>query len=300
MLTNKFKSVSVNELIAMDIPKQQYVIYPILPVSGLMMIYAKAGVGKTFLALNIACKIALGEDIFPDKWTIRKKHRVLYIDGEMPSSSMKDRIMSTINGLEGNISILDHELHIINSQLNNGITPNLSDIKWQDSLIPIIDKFDVIIIDNISTLCGGGKENESQSWDSMSSWLLKVRALGKSVILIHHAGKNGEQRGNSKKTDILDTVIQIKSETADDTEEFTRINVIYEKTRNFKGKDAEPFQLHLKTEDNKIEWNICNIDNLLEQKVLDLYKTGEFKQRDIAQELGTNLTKINRIINANK
>ena len=37
----------------------------------------------------------------------------------------------------------------------------------------------------------------------MQNWLLKLRRQGKSVLLIHHAGTNGRQRGTSRREDAL-------------------------------------------------------------------------------------------------
>ena len=43
-----------------------------------------------------------------------------------------------------------------------------------------------------------------------NEWILYLRAKGKSVIFVHHAGKNGKQRGSSRREDVLDTVIFLK------------------------------------------------------------------------------------------
>jgi hypothetical protein len=39
---------------------------------------------------------------------------------------------------------------------------------------------------------------------------LLLRRQGKSVFLLHHDGKGGQQRGTSKKEDVLDTVISLR------------------------------------------------------------------------------------------
>ena len=64
-----------------------------------------------------------------------------------------------------------------------------------------------LILDNLSTLCGSLKENEGDSWTPVQTWLLSLRKRGVSVLLIHHAGKGGNQScptaessGTSKST----------------------------------------------------------------------------------------------------
>ena len=54
------------------------------------------------------------------------------------------------------------------------------------------------------------RENEADSWGPVQAWCLRQRAAGKSVLLIHHAGKGGGQRGTSRKEDVLDTVMSLK------------------------------------------------------------------------------------------
>ena len=49
---------------------------------------------------------------------------------------------------------------------------------------------DLIIIDNISTLCrDSGPENEAESWRGPQEWALRMRRTGRSVLFIHHSGK---------------------------------------------------------------------------------------------------------------
>jgi putative DNA primase/helicase len=60
-----------------------------------------------------------------------------------------------------------------------------------------------ILVDNLSTLCPGVKENESDSWVPVQRWALAQRRAGKSVLFVHHAGKSGTQRETSRKEDVL-------------------------------------------------------------------------------------------------
>lgn len=67
-----------------------------------------------------------------------------------------------------------------------------------------------MVLDNLSTLFRSGKEYESDSWLPIQNWLLSLRSLNKLVLLIHHAGKSGQQRRTSRREDVLDTVITMK------------------------------------------------------------------------------------------
>ena len=157
----------------------------------------------------LAHKIVTGGDLFGGRWKIPKQAKVLYIDGEMPANAMQERLKSLVDN-SADYSVGEN-LSIINRDLQqNGFMPNLATEEGQQALEPIIKEVDVIIVDNLSTLVRGGKENEANSWNPIAEWSLKLRSQGKSIIFIHHAGKDNNQRGTSKKEDILDTVINLK------------------------------------------------------------------------------------------
>ena len=56
--------------------------------------------------------------------------------------------------------------------------PDLSTMSGQLALEPYLKGVDMVVLDNIATLCRTGKENEAQSWQVMQSWLLDLRRRG--------------------------------------------------------------------------------------------------------------------------
>ena len=276
-ITNRIKALSFADFLSIKLPPREYVIEPIFPTQGLMMIYAKRGIGKTYFALHLACSIAGGFNIFGTKWNISKSRRVLYIDGEMPANTMQERLSGLLASLP---TITDSEnLYIINpdhQHENQGSMPDLSEENGQRQIEEVITakEIDVIIIDNLSTLCRTGKENESESWSSIGQWALKLRTKGKSIIFIHHAGKNDNQRGNSKKEDILDTVIKLKRPDDYQSNQGARFEIHFEKSRGFAGDGANPFEVNLKFDDNKAVWQIAEIEDSEIKRVLELHREG--------------------------
>ena len=75
----------------------------------------------------------------------------------------------------------------------------------------VVANADLIIVDNLSTLCRGLKENDADKSFRVpvQQWALAQRRAGKSVLFIHHGGKSGQQRGTSRKEHVLDTVIRL-------------------------------------------------------------------------------------------
>ena len=76
-------------------------------------------------------------------------------------------------------------------------------------------------------------------------WELSLRRQNKSVLLIHHAGKGGTQRGSSRKEDVLDTVMSLRRPPDYSPTQGARFEVHFEKARGFYGPDAEPFEAQL-------------------------------------------------------
>jgi hypothetical protein len=67
----------------------------------------------------------------------------------------------------------------------------------------------VLILDNLSTLASGMRENEADSWELVNNWLLDLRRRKIAVIIVHHAGRSGEMRGTSKREDNVFWIIAL-------------------------------------------------------------------------------------------
>lgn len=253
--TEKLHTVSVDELLSLDLPPREMLLEPFLPTQGLVMIVAKRGVGKTHIALGIAYAVASGGTFL--KWTAPQPKKVLYIDGEMPAVLMKERLL--IISTMGLPKPASEFLQLLTPDLQSSRMPDLSQKAGRDAIESLLENIDLVVIDNISCLFRSGSENESDSWQEAQEWALDLRKKGKSVLFVHHAGKSGNQRGTSKREDILDSVIILKHPDDYKSEEGARIEIIFDKSRHFSGEDTRSFQAHLKTDDNSIwRWELSD------------------------------------------
>jgi AAA domain len=184
--------IGLEDFLTRPFPIREMVCAPWLPVSGLAMLYAPRGVGKTHVALALAYAVASGGRFL--KWHAPKARRVLVIDGEMPAATLQERLLTISQG-----STLkppsDDYLRILASDLEANGLPDLSSAEGQMRYGQILDLADLIIIDNISTLCRSGRENDAESWLPVQSWALAQRRANRSVLFVHHGGKGGAQRG---------------------------------------------------------------------------------------------------------
>jgi putative DNA primase/helicase len=119
---------------------------------------------------------------------------------------------------------------------------NLGSPEGQRELERHLDGVDLLILDNLSTLLANGSEGASDAWLPMQNFLLRLRRKGVAVLLVHHAGVNGRQRGTSRREDALDTVIALRRPGDYSPEEGARFEVHIEKARTLAGEGALPFE----------------------------------------------------------
>jgi AAA domain len=94
-------TLGIDDLIAMEIPERELLLDPILPARGLIMIHARRGGSKTFLALAIGLAVAGGTNVL--RWSAPKARRVLYVDGEMALVDLQRRVAALKAGIGVNI-----------------------------------------------------------------------------------------------------------------------------------------------------------------------------------------------------
>jgi putative DNA primase/helicase len=219
-------SVALNDFLRLNIAPREFLLHPILPERGLAMLYAVRGIGKSWLGLSIGLAVASGQPLL--RWSAPKARRVLYVDGEMPLVSLQERLRAISLSL-GEIANKNFQI-LAADNIDGGL--NLGIEEGQRRLEPLLDGIELLILDNLSTLCSTLNESGSDSWTSIQNWLLSLRRRGISVLFIHHAGNNGCQRGTSRREDTLDTVIALRRPDDYSPDQGARFQVHFEKLRN--------------------------------------------------------------------
>jgi len=286
-------AVDLETFLTTPFPARESILSPWLPKAGLCMIHAYRGIGKTHLSLGIACAVA-NAGKFLD-WKAPEARNVVYIDGEMPASVLQERLTHIISMMKLDIENLPGKLEIITPDMQKCGMPDLATHEGQALLNQrISEETDLIIIDNLSCLAPSVKENDATDWAIIQTWVLGLRAKGKSVLLIHHSGKGGAQRGTSRKEDVLDTVITLKRPDDYEASQGARFIVNFEKARGFHGKDAESFEAQLRNNDDGILcWETRSVEGNTCQQVTKMLKDG-MKQAEIASELSVNKSTVSR------
>lgn len=291
-LATGLRAVSVSELLRMDVQPREMVLTPFLPTQGLAMLYSKRGVGKTYVALGISVAVASGTEFL--KWKAPAARKVLYLDGEMPASALRQRVSDIIAGT--NVSDPLDNLAIITPDLQPHGLPDLSTKEGQDQIEPHLDGVSLLVLDNLSSLVRDVKENEGEGWLPVQDWGLRLRRRGISVLFVHHAGKAGAQRGTSRREDLLDSVVTLQHPSDYNPAEGLRCQVHYEKSRGFYGDDAKPFEVKLMAgPSGEALWTVADPETSMDARIADMHRQG-MSLRDIAEETGASKSKVHRII----
>jgi len=261
-----------------DHEPKEFVLEPWLPKRGIGMVYGWRGVGKTFLVQWIAYAIATGASVLD--WEVSKPRRVLHVDAEMDPIDLVDRykaIQATaMREGNGNPELAAENLMVLtDAQQEDGI-PNLALPEARREIQKVLRETgaEVLILDNLSTLCQDGSENSDESWSGMQAWLRELRRENITVLLVHHSGKGGAQRGTSKHEDIMNTVIALREHKAN-------VELCFEKHRGFAAPDKFDWQLDYD------EREVCTIRRVVDQTatILALVAAG-VPYRSIKAQLG--------------
>jgi len=285
----RLRPIDLNDLFNLEIRSREMVLAPIIPEKGLVMVYASRGTGKTHVALGIGYAVATGGQFL--RWSAPRPRRVLLIDGEMPASALRERLLATVAAspkqvAPGMFGILAGDL------VETGIG-NLGSKNVQAELDRWLEGVELLILDNLSSLTAVLRDNEAASWTPIQDWLLSLRRRGISVLIVHHAGKGGEQRGTSRREDVLDTSISLRRPTDYVPTQGARFEVHIEK-RGIHGDEATPFEAKLEVRDTRAEWTMVTIQDVQRARIAALLEDG-LSVRDIADETGIPKSTVHRL-----
>jgi AAA domain len=289
---SRLSVVNLSEFSCLKLPQRDFVLAPIIMVRSLVLLFAYRGVGKTQVAFNIAWAAACGQPFM--RWYAPKPRRVLYIDGEMPQELLQERVKTMMAASACMPPEPDYFRLLSMDRQALGVSINLACREHQIEIEKLLEGIDLIVIDNVSTLVNGGPENDAKSWDEMQAWLLQLRRQGKTVLLVHHAGRGENARGTSKREDILDTVIRLTRPEDYEMEQGARFEVQLTKARGVFGDDALPFESKLEVIDGRDRWTCTTVRDRILDQIEELSREGG-TVRENAEETRLSKSKVQRM-----
>jgi putative DNA primase/helicase len=227
------------------------------------------------------------------KWRAPVPRRVLYVDGEMPAGALQERLARIVRGCPEQPPEEDY-LRFACADLGDGL-PNIARPEGQEAIEAALGDAEVLVLDNLSTLAHGLRENEADDWGELQRWLLGLRRRGKHVLLIHHAGKGGNQRGTSRREDALDTVVALRRPGDYTPDQGARFEVHLEKARGVSGADAAPFEASLVEQaDSSLAWVVADLADAQRDRAEELLRE-RMSVRDVAEETGMSKSAVHRL-----
>lgn len=283
--------IDYNQLMNMEV-LERVKLFSWLPEGGLAMVYGPRGLGKTFFVSSLAVSLTTGAPFM--KWGAPLKPvGVLIVDGEMALADLRERLslLLTVKPVCP-LKLISSE--VVFSETERDI--NLVAEQQRRDILNVIDEdksIRLVIIDNISCLFSGLRESSKDDWETVTPWLLSLRRRGVAVVLVHHAGKGGDQRGTSGREDMLDSVIRLEHPHGAGNDG-ARFVVRFTKCRNAYGADIDPFEAALDLEKPE-KWSWRPVEDSTYERMLALVEAGVETVRDMAEELGVTNARISML-----
>jgi hypothetical protein len=279
--------VTWSALTALDLPPREEFLAPLVYSQSLTMLHSWRGTGKTFFALGLAAAVATAGRFLT--WQALKARKVLYLDGELPAAVLQERAQAMLAAVPAVGKKCVDNLRLLAADMQEASLPDLASAEGQSAVEACLDGAELLVLDNLSTLVRSGVENEAESWLPLQEWLLSLRRRGVSVLMLHHSGKAGLQRGTSKREDVLDVVLQLRHPTDYKMTDGCRFELEFEKHRLYRGGDAlAPIEARYEVIDGRALWTWRSCETATTERVAALLSSG-LKQRDIAAELKLSL-----------
>jgi hypothetical protein len=288
----QLSTIPCTKLKNIGIPPRRKIVGDWFCESDLGFVFAPRGLGKTWFALGLAVSIVAKETFGP--WKIHDHPSVLYVDGEMPCESLETRIA----GLGG-----DDSLHVLNHEglfhKANGVL-NLTDPDAQDAITKVcLEKgIQVIVLDNLSCLFSGIKENDNDAWEAVLPWLLSLRRHRISVLIVAHSGRSGQNmRGASRREDAAFFIVRLDDvpEAGCQQKEGASFVSRFTKNRNSKVEEVPIQWTFLSDEYGNIHILHKEADGL--SVLIDWVATGLDSASDIAEEMGISKGQVSKMAN---
>jgi hypothetical protein len=187
-----------------DIPHRRWLYGVDLVRGDMTLVGSPGGAGKTSLAIGMAVSIAVGRPLLEEKIFGGEGLEALYINAEDSGIEMKRRIWAFC--LKHNIEEQDlnrlyvagtddphvQRLSFLRTNEKNSSVLNQEGFEQLESLISAL-RPDLVVLDPLVTLCGGGNINDNAA---MSLVMLELKRLAIkydcAVLIIHHTRKGGD------------------------------------------------------------------------------------------------------------
>lgn len=284
--------IELGGLLEMHLDKPRELVGSLVREASLGMIHAPAGVGKTFFSLGMAVSLTHGVPFLG--FGVKEPFCALYVDGEMAAYDMRERLKLLSEGLDRKSNLL----YIVTPDLTSRGIPKIDSEEGANALLGQLEErpeIKLVVLDNLGCLSrpDGDDSHGAKSFSLVQDLALECRRRHVACWIIHHSGKSGEQRGTSKRNDVLDVVLKLTPVLS--AEGRTEVAVAFEKARHMTPEDKRDFTACLEPGQRQgLVWTRSGSELPVTQRIrlmlMDRMPAGE-----IANELKTNRSFVYRV-----
>jgi putative DNA primase/helicase len=228
-LREALKAVYINEIPNTFIPSDD-LIQNIVARHTFSMLYGDSNSGKTFLAIDMACHIALGRDWMGSKV---EQGMVVYLASESPQS-----VINRIIAFQQHHAVEVPNFLVVQVPIN--FHANDSDAVRIIEMIRHEEgqrgtKCELIVGDTLARMASGANENSGEDMGPvMDRFDLLMNSIEATVLLIHHSGKDQSRgsRGWSGLRAHIDTEIEVSEK-----DEIRKASITKQRALPSKGMD---------------------------------------------------------------
>lgn len=202
--------VPIYDLVEIDsLRSNDYLVKGLIPRPGVTLIHSAPGVGKSFMALDLALSLGMGEKTWCGH-RLATETRTLYVYSEGAGRLWKRRDAwlqrhgLELDALRGRVQIIPRNL-----PLNRG----RYDDEAFDELAKLMkaQKIGLLVIDTWATSNVGSDENSVRDVGIGLDRVIRLKEeAGCAVVLVHHDNKTGGYRGSSAIDGVLDARLHLQ------------------------------------------------------------------------------------------
>jgi len=184
---------------------EQWLAWPLIPTARTVSLYAPAKAGKSTILLSVITAACTGQQPLNNQHTPQQPVTILYLDYEMSTADLYERLTSLGYGPHHNLTRLHYALL--------PSLPPLDTPEGGNHLLALAQQLqvDAVVVDTIGRAVTG----EENSADTIRAFYRhtaqQLKQAGISVLRTDHSGKDADkgQRGTSAKNDDVDIVFRL-------------------------------------------------------------------------------------------
>jgi hypothetical protein len=203
--SSRFRLLTIDELLGL--PPRSWILERHIPEGGLAVLYGAANVGKSFVALSMACAIAAGVPWLG--WTTRPG-AVLYVAAE-GSWGLAERYRAWMNAEGVEIPQLRVLPEPVNLLMPDEVTALLATVAASFPNPPAL-----FVFDTLASSMAGGDENGPDMQVAVDAARRISRKTGAAVLLVHHTGRDESrqkaERGHTSLRGAADVMFKVTAE----------------------------------------------------------------------------------------